>query len=128
MKAFNAKKDKAVVDAQKGKALEDIEGDDVEKSTTSSSSSSDDEIDETERLKRIQEETEKEKQLRKRKRQEKDDVAYIPSPEHVSESQSPSGGRKKAGARKRIVSPKIKKVTPKIKKPTKIVLKKKPSQ
>ncbi|XP_022024502.1 stress response protein nst1-like [Helianthus annuus] len=128
LKAFNAKKDKAVVDAQKEKVADDIEGDDVDKSTTSFSSSSDDEIDETERLKRIQEETEKEKQLRKRKRQEKDDAGYIPSPEYVSESQSPSGGRKKAGARKRIVSPKIKMVTPKIKKPTKIVLKNKPSQ
>ncbi|XP_021980677.1 eukaryotic translation initiation factor 5B-like [Helianthus annuus] len=51
---------------------------------------------------RIQEATEKEKQLRKRKREEKDDAAYIPSPEHVSESQSPSSGKKKAGARKRI--------------------------
>ncbi|XP_022032569.1 bromodomain-containing protein 4-like [Helianthus annuus] len=113
LKAFNAKKDKAAVDAQKEKVADDIEGDDVNKSTRSSSSSSEDEIDE----------------LRKRKRQEKDDDAYIPSPEHVSESQStPSGGRKKVGARKRIVSPKIKKVTPKIKKPTKIVLKKKPSQ
>ncbi|XP_021985880.1 bromodomain-containing protein 4-like [Helianthus annuus] len=113
LKAFNAKK----------------EGDDVNKSTTSSSSSSEDDIDETERLKRIQEEIAKERQLRKRKRQEKDDDAYIPSPEHVSESQStPSGGRKKTGASRRIVSPKIKKVTQKIKKPMKIVLKKKPSQ
>ncbi|XP_035845816.1 uncharacterized protein DDB_G0284459-like [Helianthus annuus] len=128
LKAFDAQKDKAAVDAQKGKAADDIEGDDVNKSTTSSSSSSEDEIDEVEREKRIQEEIAKERQLRKRKRQEKDDDAYIPSPEHVSESQStPSGGRKN-GARKRIVSPKIKKVTQKIKKPTKIVLKKKPSQ
>ncbi|XP_022003082.1 RNA-binding protein 33-like [Helianthus annuus] len=83
-----------------------------------------DEVDETERLRRIQEATEKEKQLKKRKRQEKDDAAYVPSPEHVSESQSPLSGKKKAGARKRIVSPKIKKVTKKITKP-KIVLKNK---
>ncbi|MFS8007602.1 hypothetical protein Hanom_Chr14g01262971 [Helianthus anomalus] len=97
MFAFSAKKDKAAVNAQKEKAANDVEGDDVNKSTTSSSSSSEDKIDETERLKRIQEETAKEKQLRKRKRQEKDDAAYVPSPEHI-------------------------------KKPTKIVLKKKPSQ
>ncbi|XP_021991552.1 uncharacterized protein LOC110888329 [Helianthus annuus] len=116
----------ANVEAEKEKVIDDVEGDDVNKSTTSSSSS-DDEIDETERLKRIQEATEKEKQLRKRNRQEKDDAAYIPSPAHVSESQSPSSGKKKAGARKRIVSPKIKKVTTKITK-LKIVLRKKPAK
>ncbi|XP_022018947.1 glutamic acid-rich protein-like [Helianthus annuus] len=115
------------VEAEKEKVLDDVEGDDVNKSTTSSSSSSDEEIDETERLRRIQEATQKEKQLRKRKRQEKDDSAYVPSPEHVSESQSPSSGKKKAGAKKRIVSPKIKKVTTKITK-SKIVLKKKPAK
>ncbi|XP_022007736.1 proteoglycan 4-like [Helianthus annuus] len=115
------------VEAEKEKVLDDVEGDDINKSTTSSSSSSDDEIDEAERLRRIQEATEKEKQLRKRKRQEKDDAAYIPSLEHVSESQSPSSGKKKAGAKKRIISPKIKKVTTKITKP-KIVLKKKPAK
>ncbi|XP_022042346.1 proteoglycan 4-like [Helianthus annuus] len=119
--------DEVAVDANKEKVVEDIERDDVNKSTTSSSSSSEDEVDEIERLRRIQEETAKEKQLKKRKRQEKDDAAYIPSPEHVSESQSPSGAKKKVGARKRIVSPKIKKVTPKITKP-KIVLKKKSSK
>ncbi|XP_022024436.1 glutamic acid-rich protein-like [Helianthus annuus] len=48
LKAFNAQKDKADVDAQKGKVADDIEGDDVNKSTTSSSSSSEDEIDEVE--------------------------------------------------------------------------------
>ncbi|XP_022026035.1 RNA-binding protein 33-like [Helianthus annuus] len=114
---------------KKKKAADDVEGDDVNKSTTSSSSSSDDEIDEVEREKRIQEEITKEKLLRKRKRkrQEKDDV-YIPSPERVSDFQTPpSGGKKKAGASRRIVSPKIKKVTQKIKKPLKIKLKK-PSQ
>ncbi|KAF5781111.1 hypothetical protein HanXRQr2_Chr11g0479681 [Helianthus annuus] len=121
--------DKAAnVEAQKGKGkvIDDVEGDDVDKSTTSSSSSSDEEVvDETERLRRIQEETEKEKLLRKRKRQKKDDDdAYVPSPEHVSESQSPPGGRKKVRARKKVVSPKIRKATPKIKVP-KIVLKKK---
>ncbi|MFS7912396.1 hypothetical protein Hanom_Chr02g00129491 [Helianthus anomalus] len=125
LNVFNTEKGKADV-AQKEKVIDDVEGDDVDKSTTGSSSSSEDEIDETERLKRIQEETEKEKQLRKRKRQEKEDAPYVPSPQHDSGSQSPpSGGRKKTGARKRIVSPKIKKVTPKITTP-KIVLKKKP--
>ncbi|MFS7916551.1 hypothetical protein Hanom_Chr03g00178511 [Helianthus anomalus] len=110
---------------EKEKVIDDIEGDDVEKSTTSSSSSSDDEIDEIERLRRVKEATEHEKLLRKRKRREKDDdVAYVPSPEHVSESQSPPSGKKKVGARKKVVTPKIRKATPKISKP-KIVLKKK---
>ncbi|MFS7912072.1 hypothetical protein Hanom_Chr02g00125541 [Helianthus anomalus] len=106
---MTAEVDQAVnVEAGKEKVIDDIEGDDVDKSTTSSSSSLDDEIDETERLRRVQEATEQEKLLRKRKRQEKDDdEAYVPSPEHVSESQSPSVGRKKAGARKKVVSPKI---------------------
>ncbi|XP_035835797.1 fibrous sheath CABYR-binding protein-like [Helianthus annuus] len=115
------------VEAQKGKdkVIDDIEGDDVDKDTTSSTSSSEEEVDETECLRRIQEATEQEKLLRKRKRQEKDDDdAYVPSLEHVSESQSPPGGKKKAGARKKVISPKIRKVTPKISKP-KIVLKKK---
>ncbi|XP_035840181.1 fibrous sheath CABYR-binding protein-like [Helianthus annuus] len=118
------------VEAQKGKdkVIDDIKEDDVDKDTTSSSSSSEEEVDETERLRRIQEATKQEKLLRKRKRQEKDDDdAYVPSPEHVSESQSPPGGRKKAGARKKVISPKIRKVTPKISKP-KIVLKKKPTK
>ncbi|MFS7905648.1 hypothetical protein Hanom_Chr01g00050131 [Helianthus anomalus] len=116
----------ANVEAQKEKVIDDIEGDDVDKDT-SSSSSSEDEVNEAERLRRIQEATEKEKLLRKRKRQEKEDAPYVPSPQHVSESQSPSSGRKKAGASKKVVSPKIRKVTPKITKP-KIVLKKKPSK
>ncbi|XP_022018855.1 glutamic acid-rich protein-like [Helianthus annuus] len=95
---------------EKEKIVEDVEGDDVNKDTTSSSSSSDDGIDEIESRKRIQEEIEKEKLLRKRKRQEKDDDdVYVPSPEHVSGSQSPPGGRKKAGARKKVVSPKLRK-------------------
>ncbi|KAJ0588571.1 hypothetical protein HanIR_Chr04g0176151 [Helianthus annuus] len=118
------------VKAQKGKdkVVDDIEGDDVDKDTTSSSSSSEEEVDESERLRKVQEAIEQEKLLRKRKRQEKDDDdAYIPSPEHVSESQSPPSGRKKAGARKKVVSPKIRKVTPKIKMP-KIVLEKKPTK
>ncbi|XP_021985289.1 proteoglycan 4-like [Helianthus annuus] len=120
--------DQAVnVEAVKEKVIDDIEGDDVDKDTTSSSSSSDDEVDETQRQRRIKEATEKEKQLRKRKRQEKDDAAYVPSPEHVSKSQSPLSGKKKADTMKRIVSPKIKKVTTKITKP-KIVLKKTPSK
>ncbi|XP_022007903.1 MAP7 domain-containing protein 1-like [Helianthus annuus] len=67
----------------------------------------------------------KEKLLRKRKRQEKDDDdVYVPSPEHVSGSQSSPRVRKKVGVRKKVVSPKIVKATPKIKVP-KIVLKKK---
>ncbi|XP_022003443.1 interaptin-like [Helianthus annuus] len=82
------------VESQKGKdkVIDDIEGYDVDKDTTSSSSSSEEEVDETERLRRIQEATKQEKLLRKRKRQEKDDdEAYVPSLEHVSESQSPPG-------------------------------------
>ncbi|XP_021975181.1 glutamic acid-rich protein-like [Helianthus annuus] len=70
----------ANVEAQKGKGkvIDDIEGDDVDKDTTSSSSSSDEKVvDETERRKRIQEEIEKEKLLRKRKRQEKDDDVIV---------------------------------------------------
>ncbi|KAM0038158.1 hypothetical protein Hdeb2414_s0013g00411601 [Helianthus debilis subsp. tardiflorus] len=61
----------------------------------SSSSSSKEEIDETERAKRIQAEIEKEKQLKRKRREEKDDDVYVPSPEHVLESQTPpsSGGR-----------------------------------
>ncbi|MFS7963291.1 hypothetical protein Hanom_Chr08g00736371 [Helianthus anomalus] len=78
-----------------------------------------------ETIKRIQEEIEKEKLLRKRKRQEKDDDdVYVPSPEHVSGSQSSPKVRKKAGGRKKVVSPKIRKATPKIK-VLKTVLKKK---
>ncbi|MFS7966637.1 hypothetical protein Hanom_Chr09g00776131 [Helianthus anomalus] len=118
----------ADVDVQKEKVIDDIEGDDVDKDTTSSSSSSDEEIDDNERLRRIQEATEKEKLLRKRKRQEKEDAPYVPSPQHVSGSQSPqSSSKMEAGAKERIVSPKIKKVTPKISKP-KIMLKKKPAK
>ncbi|XP_021985432.1 transcription initiation factor TFIID subunit 3-like [Helianthus annuus] len=110
---------------EKEKVVDDIEGDDVDKSTTSSSSSSDDGIDEIESRKRIQEEIEKEKLLRKRKRQEKDDDdVYVPSPENVSGSQSSPRVRKKAGGRKKVVSPKIVKASPKIK-VTKTVLKKK---
>ncbi|MFS7977951.1 hypothetical protein Hanom_Chr10g00909991 [Helianthus anomalus] len=114
------------VEAQKEKVIDDVEGDDVNKDTTSSLDSSDEEVvDETEHLRRIQEETEKEKLLRKRKRQEKDDDdVYIPFPEHVSQSQSPKGSKKKTGTRKKVVSQKARKVTPKIKIP-KIVLKKK---
>ncbi|XP_022007594.1 troponin T, skeletal muscle-like [Helianthus annuus] len=101
---------------EKEKIVDDVEGDDVDKSTTSSSSSSDDGIDEIESRKRIQEEIEKEKLLRKRKREEKDDDdVYVPSPEHVSGSQSSQRVRKKAGGRKKVVSPKIVKATPKIK-------------
>ncbi|KAM0003428.1 hypothetical protein Hdeb2414_s0284g00856801 [Helianthus debilis subsp. tardiflorus] len=72
-----------------------------------SSSSFESEVDETESLKRIKADIEKEKQLKRKKREEKDDDLYIPSSEHVQEVQTPpSGGRKKASARKRVVSPK----------------------
>ncbi|KAJ0587849.1 hypothetical protein HanOQP8_Chr04g0140801 [Helianthus annuus] len=85
-------------------AAGEVEG---EKEDESSSSSYDEEVDENERLKRIQAEVEKEKSLKRKRREEKDDDVYIPSPKHVSESQTPpsSGGRKKASARKSIKSP-----------------------
>ncbi|XP_022031734.1 pinin-like [Helianthus annuus] len=71
-----------------------------------SSSSSESKVDETERMRRIQAEIAKEKQLKRKRREEKDDDVYVPSPEHVTESQTPpSGGRKKASARKNVVSP-----------------------
>ncbi|MFS7904594.1 hypothetical protein Hanom_Chr01g00037951 [Helianthus anomalus] len=110
----------AEIQKEKEKIVDDIEGDDVDKVTTSSSSSSEDEVvDEHERQRRMNEEIEKEKLIRKRKRQEKDDDApYVPSPEHVSESQSTPRGRKKAVVRKR--------ATPKVrvsKRPQKIVQK-----
>ncbi|XP_022031653.1 RNA-binding protein 33-like [Helianthus annuus] len=113
-----------VFNAQKDKAAGEEGGDDVNKSTTSSSSSSEDEIDETERYKKVMSAAEKVKQ-KKRKRSDKDDDddVYIPSQENVEDVQTPpsSGGRKKVGARKRVV-------TPKMKKPLKIVLKKKSTQ
>ncbi|MFS7998045.1 hypothetical protein Hanom_Chr12g01149071 [Helianthus anomalus] len=62
------------------------EGDNEEKS---SSSSSELEIDETERLKRIKVEIEKEKQLKRKRREDKDDDLYIPSPDHVQDTQTP---------------------------------------
>ncbi|XP_022031735.1 BAG domain-containing protein Samui-like [Helianthus annuus] len=87
---------------EKEKVVDDIEGDDVDRSTTSSSSSSDGGIEDIESRKRIQEEIEKEKLLRKTKRQEKDDDdVYVPSPEHVSGSQSSPRVRKKVGVRKK---------------------------
>ncbi|XP_022024902.1 neurofilament medium polypeptide-like [Helianthus annuus] len=110
------------IQKEKEKVIDDIEGDDVDKETTSSSSSSDDEvIDEVERERRVREEAEKEKLIRKRKRQEQQDAPYVPSPEHISESQSTPRGRKKAAGRK--------KAMPKIrisKRPQKIVQKKQP--
>ncbi|KAJ0599959.1 hypothetical protein HanIR_Chr03g0111131 [Helianthus annuus] len=83
------------------KAVGNNEGDD------SSSSSSEEDIDETERAKRIQAEVEKEKRLKRKRKEDKDDELYNPSPEQVIESQTPpsSGGRKKASARKRVMSP-----------------------
>ncbi|MFS7966339.1 hypothetical protein Hanom_Chr09g00772631 [Helianthus anomalus] len=103
---------------EKEKVIDDIDGDDVDKDTTSSSSSLEDEVvDEFERQRRMEEEIENERLLRKRKRQEADDDApYVPSPEHVTESQSTPKVKRKAGGRK--------KATPKIrisKKPQKIV-------
>ncbi|MFS7980559.1 hypothetical protein Hanom_Chr10g00940841 [Helianthus anomalus] len=100
----------AEVQKEKEKIVDDIEGDDVDKDTTSSSSSSDDEVvDENERQRRMKEEIEKENLFRKRKRLEKDDDApYVPSPEHVTESQSTPKVRRKAGARKK-ATPKIRK-------------------
>ncbi|XP_022040926.1 glutamic acid-rich protein-like [Helianthus annuus] len=71
--------------------------------------------------KRIKAEIEKEKQLKRKRREDKDDELYNPSPEHVIESQTPpsSGGRKKASARKRVMSPKAirRKLVVKIPKP-----------
>ncbi|KAJ0727730.1 hypothetical protein HanOQP8_Chr07g0241071 [Helianthus annuus] len=109
------------IQKEKEKLIDDIEGDDVDKDTSSSSSSSEDGVvDEVERERRMNEEIEQEKLIRKRKRQEKDDAPYVPSPEDVSESQSTPRGRKKAAGRKR--------ATPKVrvsKRPQKIM--KKPS-
>ncbi|XP_022004190.1 microtubule-associated protein RP/EB family member 1-like [Helianthus annuus] len=72
----------------------------------------------------MEEEIENERLLRKRRRQEADDDApYVPSPEHVTESQSTPKVRRKAGGRK--------KATPKIrvsKKPQRIVQKKQPEK
>ncbi|MFS7948966.1 hypothetical protein Hanom_Chr06g00566011 [Helianthus anomalus] len=116
LNAFNAGKEKEAGEK---------EGNDGDKSA---SSSSDKEIDETEREKRIQAEIAKEKQLKRKRREEKDEFLYVPSPEHVIESQTPpSGGRKKASARKSIASPRaarqkltlrLPKRTPKTKQPT----------
>ncbi|MFS7925103.1 hypothetical protein Hanom_Chr04g00280551 [Helianthus anomalus] len=95
------------IQKDKEKVIDDIEGDDVDKDTTSSSCSSEDEVvDEVERERRMNEEIEKEKLIKKRKRQEKDVALYVPSPEHVSESQSTPRGRKKAVGRKR-ATPKV---------------------
>ncbi|XP_022003497.1 neurofilament medium polypeptide-like [Helianthus annuus] len=106
------------IQKEKEKVIDDIEGDDVDKETTSSSSSSDDEVvDEVERERRMREEAEKEKLIKKRKRQEQEDAPYVPSPEHVSESQSTPRSRKKATPKVRIS-----------KRPQKIVQKKKPEK
>ncbi|MFS7966310.1 hypothetical protein Hanom_Chr09g00772331 [Helianthus anomalus] len=96
-------------DIQKEKLVDDIEGDEVDKDTISFSSSLEDEVvDEFERQRRLEEEIANERILRKRKRlEEDDDEPYVPSPEHVSESQSTARGRKKATSRK-ITTPKIK--------------------
>ncbi|MFS7909558.1 hypothetical protein Hanom_Chr02g00095971 [Helianthus anomalus] len=95
----------ADVDKEKEKIVDDIEGDDVDKDTTSSSSMSEYEmVDTRESEKRMREELEKEKMLRKRKRAEKEDELYVPSPEHVSASKSSSRITKKAGGRKKSTS------------------------
>ncbi|KAM0041137.1 hypothetical protein Hdeb2414_s0011g00362761 [Helianthus debilis subsp. tardiflorus] len=93
-------------DLEEDKTAGDNEGDDAYKSSLSSS---EEEIDENERAKRIQAKIEKEKQLKRKRREDKDDELYNPSPEHVFESQTPtsSGGRKKASARKHVVTPKV---------------------
>ncbi|KAJ0751195.1 hypothetical protein HanLR1_Chr05g0190811 [Helianthus annuus] len=96
-------KDLTKYNAEPEKTAGDEEGNDDDKS---SSSSSDEEIDENERAKRIQAEVEKGKQLKRKRRQEKEYDVYVPSPEHVMDSQTPpsSGGRKKLPARKRIAT------------------------
>ncbi|MFS7898982.1 hypothetical protein Hanom_Chr00s038500g01773281 [Helianthus anomalus] len=93
--------------AEQEKTSDDVEGDNVDQS---SSSSSDEEIDETEHARRIKAEIEKEKQLKRKRKEDKDDDVYVPSPEHVVESQTPpsSGGRKKQYARKRVATPRAK--------------------
>ncbi|MFS7966342.1 hypothetical protein Hanom_Chr09g00772661 [Helianthus anomalus] len=113
LNVFNAQKDKAAGE----------EGDDVNKSTISSSSSTEDQIDETALYKKVMSGVEKEKQKKRKRSDKDDDDVYIPSQENIEDVQTTpsSGGRKKAGARKKVV-------TPKMKKPLKIVLKKKPSQ
>ncbi|KAF5803676.1 hypothetical protein HanXRQr2_Chr06g0274241 [Helianthus annuus] len=57
------------------------------------------------------------KKKRKRSADDDDDEAYIPSPEHVQDVQTPpsSGGRKKSNARKRVVSPAVRKLKIKLK-------------
>ncbi|XP_035845257.1 intracellular protein transport protein USO1-like [Helianthus annuus] len=81
------------VQQEKEKVLDDVEGDDIDKDTTSSSSSSEYEvIDAKERERRMREEVEQEKLIKKRKRQEQEDAPYVPSPEHVSASQSTPRG------------------------------------
>ncbi|MFS7997518.1 hypothetical protein Hanom_Chr12g01142721 [Helianthus anomalus] len=108
------------VDVGKDKAAGEEEGDDGDKD---SSSSSEDEIDETERYKKVMSGVEKEKQKKRKRSDKDDDDVYIPSQENVEDVQTPqsSGGRKKSSARK-------KGVTPKIKKNLKILLKKRPTQ
>ncbi|KAJ0927098.1 hypothetical protein HanRHA438_Chr04g0178821 [Helianthus annuus] len=96
------------VQKEKEKVIDNVEGDDVDKDTTSSSSGSVFEVvDAKEREKRMREEIEKEKLLRKRRREEKEDAPYEPSPEHISVSQSTPKSKKKAGGRKK-ATPKIK--------------------
>ncbi|MFS7962567.1 hypothetical protein Hanom_Chr08g00728171 [Helianthus anomalus] len=66
---------------------------------------------------------EKEKQKKRKRSGKNDDDLYIPSPDHVQDTPTPpsSGGRKKASARKRVV-------TPKAAKRLRVLLKNKPIQ
>ncbi|MFS7936156.1 hypothetical protein Hanom_Chr05g00412131 [Helianthus anomalus] len=113
-------KDLNAFNAQKEKTTGEKEGDDGDKD---SSSLSDEEIDETERYKKVMSGVEKEKHKKRKRIDKDDDDVYTPSQENVEDVQTPpsSGGRKKSNARKKVV-------TPKIKKTLKILLKKKPSQ
>ncbi|KAJ0452579.1 hypothetical protein HanHA300_Chr15g0580511 [Helianthus annuus] len=84
------------------------EGDDEGKS------SSDSEVDETERWKKVI--SDKEKQKKRKRSGDDDDDLYVLSPEHVQEVQTPpSEGRKKSNARKRVVSPVVRKLKIKLK-------------
>ncbi|MFS7976387.1 hypothetical protein Hanom_Chr10g00891861 [Helianthus anomalus] len=67
-----------------------------------SSSSSKEEVDETERYKKVMSDLEKEKQKKRKRSGKNDDGVYVPSPDHVQETQTPpsSGGWKKTSARK----------------------------
>ncbi|MFS7977150.1 hypothetical protein Hanom_Chr10g00900731 [Helianthus anomalus] len=69
--------------------IEKVADEGVNADEDKSSSSSESEVNENERAKRIQAEIAKEKQLKRKRREEKEDDVYVPSPEHVTESQTP---------------------------------------